>query len=91
MRVIGRLFSVLGIVCYFFFGIWGFILALAIVYAAVGFWGFVIAFLLFPVTLIAAPWYALFHYGTWFPLVISYGGPIVAGILHSIGSSLSGD
>jgi hypothetical protein len=78
-------------VCYCVFGIWGFVLSLGIVHEAVGFWGFVIAFVVLPVTFIAAPWYALFHFGTWFPVLVTYGGFILSGILNAIGSALSGD
>lgn len=91
MRVIGKILSGLGVLCYCVFGIWGFFLSLGIVHEVVGFWGFAIAFVLFPVTFAAAPWYALFHWGTWFPLAVSYGGFIVALILTGIGSSLSGE
>lgn len=91
MRMIGKFISGLGMICYCVFGIWGFILSLAIVHEAVGFWGFLIAFVVLPVTFVAAPWYALFHSGTWFPLLVTYGGFILATILNAIGSSLSGD
>jgi hypothetical protein len=91
MRGIGKLFAVLGMLCYFVFGIWGFFLSLAIVHESVGFWGFVVAFVVFPVTFVAAPWYALFHWGTWLPLLVSYGGVILAGILQAIGGALSKD
>ena len=91
MRVIGNLISGLGMICYVVFGIWGFFLSLAIVHQSVGFWGFVIAFLALPITFVAAPWYALFHYGTWFPLMVNYGGLVLAGILSAIGGALSGD
>jgi hypothetical protein len=91
MRVIGKLFSGLGGICFCVFGIWAIFLSLSIVHEVTGFWGFVIAFTLFPITLVAAPWYALFHWGTWFPLAISYGGFILASVLKSIGGSLSRD
>jgi hypothetical protein len=91
MHVIGKLISGLGTICYVVFGIWGFLLSLSIVHEVVGFWGFVLAFVVFPVTFVAAPWYALFHWGTWFPLLVSYGGFILAVILNAIGSSLSGE
>lgn len=89
--MIGKVISGLGTVCYCVFGVWGFILSLAIVNQAVGFWGFVAAFVLFPVTFVAAPWYALFHWGTWFPLEVSYGGFIAASILMSVGGFLNAD
>jgi hypothetical protein len=91
MRVIGKFVSGLGIICYCIFGLWGLILSLSIVNEAAGFWGFVVAFVLLPVTLAAAPWYALVHWGTWFPLLITYGGFILALVLQSIGGTLSRD
>lgn len=87
----GKFVSVLGTICYYVFGIWGFILSLSIVHQVVGFWGFVLAFVVFPVTFAAAPWYALFHWGTWFPLLVNYGGFILAIILKSIGNWLTGN
>jgi hypothetical protein len=91
MRVLGKLISGLGTTCYVVFGVWGLLLSFSIVHEIVGFWGFVIAVVVLPVTFAAAPWYALFHWGTWFPLLVSYGGFILAAILSGIGSSLSGD
>ena len=88
-RWAGRIATILGRVSYFVFGILGFIISLAIVSQLTGFWGFVIAFALFPVTFVAAPWYALFHWGTWIPLAINYGGLILAGVLGVIGDLLN--
>ncbi len=91
MRVIGSIFSGLGGICYIVFGIWGLFISLAIVHESTGFFGFVVAFALFPITFAAAPWYALFHWGTWFPLAVNYGGVIGSGILRAIGHRLNPD
>jgi hypothetical protein len=88
-RWAGRIATVLGTVCYVVCGILGFIVSLAIVSQSTGFWGFVIAFALFPVTFVAAPWYALFHWGTWIPLLINYGGFASAWLLRLIGEMLN--
>jgi hypothetical protein len=91
MRLIGIIFSGLGGLCYFVFGLWGLILSLAIVNQATNFWGFVIAFVFIPVTFVAAPWYALFHWGTWIPLAVNYGGLIGSGVIRGIGKWLNPD
>lgn len=91
MRVIGKVLSGLSVICYGVFGIWALFLSLSIVHEVAGFWGFVIAFVLLPVTVGVAPWYALFHWGTWYPLTVTYGGFIAASILMSIGDSVNRD
>lgn len=88
---IGSFFVILGYIAYAIFGVWGFIIELAIVNHAAGFWGVVIAFIIAPVTLVAAPWYALVAWGNWLPLLIIYGGGIFATVLCGIGTALSGD
>ena len=85
---VGRIASSLGVVCYFVFGIVGFIVSLSIVSQVTGFWGFVIALALAPVTFAAAPWYALVHWGNWIPLLINYGGIISAWVFGQIGERL---
>ena len=91
VKALGSLLKGVGYVAYFVFGIWGFILSLAIINHAVGFWGSLIAFVIFPVTLVFAPWYALIAYGTWYPLIVIYGGGIFATILAGIGFSIAGE
>ncbi len=88
---LGSILKVLGYIIFAIFGLWSFIIDLTIVYQAAGFWGFIIAFTVFPITFVAAPWYALFIQGNWFPLVIGYGGGIVAAILFYIGSAIAPD
>jgi hypothetical protein len=72
---IGNIFKILG----------------GIAFAIFGFWGFVIGLFVAPITFIAAPWYAGLVLGNWFPLLIGYGGGIVALILFGIGSAISRD
>lgn len=89
--IIGGIFKIIGGIAYVGFGIWGLIIVLSIINQAAGFWGVVIGFFIFPVTLVAAPWYALVAWGTWFPLIVVYGGGIGASIFYGLGSVISGD
>ena len=90
-RSLGALLSGLGAVAFFAFGLWGFILELIIVNQAAGFWGIVVGIFVFPVTLVAAPWYALVARGDWLPLAVVYGGCAVAGLTVAAGGGLRGD
>jgi len=80
-----------GYVAWVIFGIWGFLLDLAIVNQAAGFWGVVAGIFLLPVTFVAAPLYAGVAWGNWFPLFVGYGGGIAATILVGVGSAIAGD
>jgi len=82
---IGLIFRILGIIGMIIFGIWSFIIAAGIVIEAVGLWGVVVGIFFAPIILVAAPWYALVVYGTWFPLIITYGGGIISFVLFIIG------
>ena len=44
------------------------------------FLAFIVAFFFFPVTIIAAPWYALIAWGNPWPLIITYGGFLFLGL-----------
>lgn len=90
-KTFGTIFIVIGIVMYVIFGLLGFVICLEIINQAAGFWGVVICFFLAPVTLLAAPWYALVAFGNWIPLLICYGGGIAASIAFGIGSTIRGD
>jgi len=91
MPEIGNFISRLGIIAWVVFGIWGFLLSLAVVTEVAGFWGTVVGFSLLPVTFAAAPLYAGIAWGDWFPLLICYGGGIASTILMAVGSSISDD
>ena len=56
-----------------------------------GVFAVVLGIMFFPVTIIAAPWYALLAWGNPIPLAVSYGGFILAMILGFIGNLLSGE
>ncbi len=90
-NILGSIFNVLGVIIWVIFGLWGFIIEVAIVNQVAGFWGLVVAFMLLPITLAVTPWYALVAWGNWFPLVIVYGGGIVGTLFFGIGSAIAGD
>lgn len=90
-RILGSPFKAAGVVVWIVFGLWAFVLELAIVNAVAGFWGVVVAFVIAPVTFAAAPWYAGVAWGNWFPLLIGYGGTIGGVLLFGLGSLVSGD
>jgi hypothetical protein len=89
--VIGSLFAGVGALIYFIAGIWGFFLSLGIISDVAGFWGIVIAIFLAPVTVVAAPIYAGFEHGDWFPMILIYGGGITGAFLSAIGSGLNNE
>lgn len=72
-------------------GIVGFIVCLNIVYVVLGFWGIVLGFFLFPLFLLAAPWYALFAWGNLIPVLLVYGCGILAWIVFGIGYLIKGE
>ena len=90
-HILGLVFKALGIISIAIFGIWGFILCLAIIVKVAGFWGVVVSFFITPITFVATPWYALVAWGNWFPLSICYGGIIPASIFYYIGTLIAGD
>ena len=87
----GAIFKIPAFIICLVAGLWGFFLCLGIVVQNLGFIGGAIAFVLFPVTLVFAPWYEALAHSSWFPLLLVYGGGIGASILYSIGSSIDGD
>lgn len=91
MNGIGNLLRGVGMFVLIIAGIWGFFLCLAIISHAAGFWGLLAAIFLGPVTFIAAPLYAGFEHGDWFPLALNYGGSLVGIALVAIGNAMSND
>jgi hypothetical protein len=88
-KQLSQLFMIVGWGSIVVGGLASFILDLRIIEQAAGFWGLVTAFFLGPVTFLAAPWYAGFHWGYWFPLILGYGSGIGGSALVGIGSALS--
>ncbi len=85
MLKLGQIFKIIGWIIFAITGVWGFILCLAIITKAAGFWGVVIGLMICPVTFVAAPLYAGFAWHDWFPLILNYGGSIVATFFWGIG------
>lgn len=83
-RLLSKIIRVATVGVWIVSGILSVIIDLMIVNEEWGFLGVVAAFVLAPVTLMAAPWYALVEYGTWTPLLISYGGVILAALLGAL-------
>jgi len=54
-KYLGLLFKILGGGSYFIFGLWAFIIDLAIIDKVAGFWGLVVGFIILPITFVAAP------------------------------------
>jgi len=86
LKVLSYLLLSAGILIWGGAGLWGFFIELAIVNQAAGFWGVVIGIFILPVTLFAAPFYALVAQGTWFPLILIYGGGFTGLCLFGAGS-----
>ena len=91
MTAIGKAITVLGYIVFAITGIWGFFLCLSIITHVAGFWGVVIGLTIAPLTFVAAPIYAGIKWDNWFPLVLNYGGGILAAILIAIGNKFSGE
>ena len=53
-----------------------------------GFFGVLGCLALFPLTLVAMPFYALAELGTYIPLLLTYGGLLLAGTLFSLGLAM---
>jgi hypothetical protein len=84
----GSFFKICGMLIFWIAGIVGFILCLGVVANNLGFIGTVIAFMLFPVTILVAPWYEALANSNWFLVLLIYGGGIVSAIFGAIGSAL---
>lgn len=89
MNAVGSFLKGVGGVIWLVAGIWGFFLCLGIISDAAGFWGLVAGLFFAPITFAAAPLYAVFEYGDWFPLILNYGGSVVAIVFIGIGGAMS--
>jgi hypothetical protein len=59
-------------------GLSALVVGLELARQAAGLWGVVAASAVLPLTLAAAPWYALVVWKTWLPLALVYGGGTLA-------------
>ena len=81
--LIGRAFAGIGSLVWGLFGLIAFLVNFSIVINGLG-WGFLggfLAFLFFPLTIMFAPWYALIAWGNAIPIIITYGGLLLAMII----------
>jgi hypothetical protein len=78
----------LGIIIFLVAGIWSFVLDLSLVSNDFGFWALLASFLLAPLTLVVAPWYAGIVAHNWWAVVMGYGGGTLALLLIFAGSRL---
>lgn len=85
--------SGLGGVLYLLVGLAGIVINLSVIVEATGFGFFavVLGIFVFPVTLIAAPWYALIAWGNPIPLAVTYGGFILVVVFTGLGGLISGE
>jgi len=65
-------------------GIVSFFWSMAVIIENLGFVGGLVAFLIFPATVMFAPFYVGFSTGNWTLLAITYGGGIVAAIIAAM-------
>ena len=88
MDAFGRVLKGAGALVLIIIGIWGLVLSLDIITDVIGFWGMVAAVLLAPITFFAVPLYAGIEMGIWFPVLLNYGGSLLAVILMGVGNAL---
>jgi hypothetical protein len=77
-------------VVYLVCGLWGFAICFEIVRNGLGLFVALLSVLVAPAVLALAPFYAAFAQGDWEPLLLVYGGGIIATGLYAIGSAVDG-
>ncbi len=65
-------------ICWWGFGLWGFLLNISVIYQGEGIWGVLLGILLFPALFFLAPIYAIVVFGNWFPALVCYGGIVIS-------------
>jgi hypothetical protein len=88
---LGGIFKALGWIAWSGIVTLSFVIDLIIIGGEWGLTGVEVAFFIWPVTLIAAPFWALIAYGTWVPLIIAVAGGIVGSLFLVVGHALTGD
>lgn len=87
--ILGVLTFAIGSVAALGFGVWSTWLCVALVREVGGLWQAVVAAVLFPVTLAVVPWYAALARGDWTPLLVGWGGGLVALLVFGVGAALT--
>ena len=91
MAAFGKAVNGAGAVLFVVTGIWGLVLSLDIITDVIGFWGMLVAIILAPITFFVVPLYAGIALGIWFPVLLNYGGGLLAILLMAVGSRLDRD
>jgi len=87
----GKVVNGVGALLFVVTGIWGLVLSLDIITDVIGFWGMIAAIILAPITFFVVPLYAGIGLGIWFPVLLNYGGCLVAILLMALGTRLDRD
>jgi len=87
----GKVLNGVGALLFVVTGIWGLVLSLDIITDVIGFWGMIAAIILAPITFFAVPLYAGIALGIWFPVLLNYGGCLLAILMMAVGSRLDRD
>jgi hypothetical protein len=66
----------------------GLALSIFVAYEIAGGWGVVLGILIFPLTFVYLPLYALFFYGSWNLLLVNYGSVAIGWILLSVAENM---
>jgi len=66
----------------------GLALSIFVAYEIAGGWGVVLGILIFPLTFVYLPLYALFFYGSWNLLLVNYGSVALGWILLSVAENM---
>jgi hypothetical protein len=76
--------KITSVLLFIFAGLYGLILCFGIVQHVLGTFIAFLSIIFLPFLLGLAPWYALFVYGDFTPLIVVYGGGIPAAILYVV-------
>ena len=79
----------LAVVVYFGAGVVSFVMCCSIIAKAWGLFGLVLAIMLVPVAFFAAPFYAGFSHGNWWPAILTYAPLIPCALLYGVGLFVS--
>ena len=80
----GLIFRIPAIIIVLLTSGWGTFISLGFIYEQFGYSAAFIAFFIFPAALTLTPFYMGFEDSDWFPLILIYGGFLIAGILWAI-------